>query len=212
MDHFLTRHAIFDRESKVYAYEVSFRADLEKLAQKKPKEDQKASKVLTESFFTLGIESITDGKRAFVRFTQNLIINEFALMFPKESIAIVIGEEIPANSKVIAAVKELKNKQQGFETELSKLDQLKDQLNADREKISKHLETIAKMSREDALRKLREELIDRAKQDAAEMVKDIRDRARHQANREAREIVVQAIQRSAADHAGPPRQWLPAFG
>ncbi len=109
MDHFLTRHAIFDRESKVYAYEISFRSDLEELAQKKPKEDQKASKVLTESFFTLGIESITDGKPAFVRFTQNLIISEFALMFPKELIAVIIGEEVAASGKVIEAVKELKN-------------------------------------------------------------------------------------------------------
>jgi EAL and modified HD-GYP domain-containing signal transduction protein len=108
MDHFLTRHAIFDRESKVYAYEVSFRSDLENLAQKRPKEDQKASKVLTESFFTLGIDSITSGKRAFVRFTKNLLISEFALMFPKESIAVIIGDEIPAEGKIIAAVKDLK--------------------------------------------------------------------------------------------------------
>jgi len=109
MDHFITRHAIFDRDSKVYAYEISFRTDLEKLAQNKPKEDQKASKVLTESFFSMGIESITDGKPAFVRFTQNLIISEFALMFPKELITIIIGEEVTATDKVIAAVKELKD-------------------------------------------------------------------------------------------------------
>lgn len=98
-------------------------------------------------------------------------------------------------------LKELKKSQQALDTEYQKLEQHKNGLNTEREKISQQLEEVAKMTREDALRKLREEIIDRAKQDAAEMVKDIRDKARHQANREAREIIVQAIQRSAADHS-----------
>ncbi|MFH0765636.1 MAG: ribonuclease Y [Calditrichota bacterium] len=67
--------------------------------------------------------------------------------------------------------------------------------------VASKLEEIARMTREEALRTLRTELIDRARTEAADMIKDIRDRARLQANREAKEIVVQAIQRSAADHS-----------
>lgn len=63
------------------------------------------------------------------------------------------------------------------------------------------LEEIARMTREEALRSLRDELIDRAKQESAELIKEIRDRTRLRANREARELIVQAIQRSAADHS-----------
>ena len=44
-------------------------------------------------------------------------------------------------------------------------------------------------------------MIDRAKQESAELVKEARDRARLMVNREARELIVQAIQRSAADHS-----------
>lgn len=69
------------------------------------------------------------------------------------------------------------------------------------QQASKKLEEICRMTHEEGLRTLREELIDRAKQESAELVKEIRDRARLQANREARELIVQAIQRSAADHS-----------
>jgi ribonuclease Y len=57
------------------------------------------------------------------------------------------------------------------------------------------------MSAEEAIQQLKENLLDRAKQQAAESIKEIRDRASMQANREAREIIINAIQRSAADHS-----------
>lgn len=67
--------------------------------------------------------------------------------------------------------------------------------------VARRLEETARMSRDDALRALREELLEKARQDIAEQVRDLRDRAKLQANREASELIVQAIQRSAADHS-----------
>jgi len=66
---------------------------------------------------------------------------------------------------------------------------------------SKRIEEIAKMNREDALAALREELLEKARQETAEQVRDLRERAKLQVNREAKELIVQAIQRSAADHS-----------
>ncbi|MEE4312486.1 MAG: ribonuclease Y [candidate division KSB1 bacterium] len=63
------------------------------------------------------------------------------------------------------------------------------------------LEKISGLSEEDAKRVLMDNMLDRAKQDSAQMVKEIKDRAKQQANKEAKEIVIQAIQRSAADHS-----------
>jgi ribonuclease Y len=63
------------------------------------------------------------------------------------------------------------------------------------------LENIARMTADEAIQQLKANLIDKAKQQAAESIKEIRDNARLQANREAREIIVNAIQRSAADHS-----------
>lgn len=63
------------------------------------------------------------------------------------------------------------------------------------------LERTAQMSRDEALEELKKTLVDRARRQTAEMIKDMRDKAKIEANREAREVVIQAIQRSAADHA-----------
>jgi ribonuclease Y len=63
------------------------------------------------------------------------------------------------------------------------------------------LERIAGLSKEQALENLKESLLEKARTQTAEGVKEIRDRARMNANKEAKEIVIAAIQRSAADHA-----------
>lgn len=97
--------------------------------------------------------------------------------------------------------KELKQFEREYNDRLSKLNTKEKTVQQAEEQAHKKLEEVARMSHEDALRALRDELIDRAKQESAEVVKEIRDRARLQVNREARELIVQAIQRSAADHS-----------
>ncbi len=63
------------------------------------------------------------------------------------------------------------------------------------------LEKTAQMTSQEAQEVLKSQLIDKARAQTAEMVKEMRDKAKLEANREAKELVVQAIQRSAADHA-----------
>ena len=63
------------------------------------------------------------------------------------------------------------------------------------------LEKYAGITQEEAKRILMDNLIDKAKQEAAHIIKDIKDQAKLTANREAKEIIIQAIQRTAADHS-----------
>lgn len=76
-----------------------------------------------------------------------------------------------------------------------------EKLNSLIQKQEELLERIAGMSRDEALKQLKVELIDKARRQTAEKSKEIRDKAKLEANREAKEIIVQAIQRSASDHA-----------
>jgi ribonuclease Y len=66
---------------------------------------------------------------------------------------------------------------------------------------NRKLENIARMTTEEAIQQLKANLVEHAKQQAAETIKEIRDNALLRANREAREIIINAIQRSAADHS-----------
>jgi ribonuclease Y len=62
------------------------------------------------------------------------------------------------------------------------------------------LERSSGMSRDDAKRILVENMTEAAKTEAVILLKDIRDRAKEEARREATKIIIQAIQRTGADH------------
>lgn len=66
---------------------------------------------------------------------------------------------------------------------------------------NERLEKISGMSNEEALKELKENLTQKAKQEAAQIIKDIKDQARMNGNREAKEIIISSIQRTAADHS-----------
>ena len=61
------------------------------------------------------------------------------------------------------------------------------------------LEKIAGMTQEEAIKQLYENLIDKARMESAAEAKEIREKAEREAEKEAREIVLGAIYRSAAD-------------
>lgn len=90
--------------------------------------------------------------------------------------------------------KSLKDKERSILNKEEKLDRLIEEQNA-------RLEKIGGMTAEEAKKFLIDNLIEKAKQEAAQMIKEIKDRARQTANREAKEIIIQAIQRTAADHS-----------
>ena len=62
------------------------------------------------------------------------------------------------------------------------------------------LEKIAKMTAEEAKSELKENLLGEAKIEAAAMVKEIKDNAERNAEKEAKEIILGAVYRCAADH------------
>jgi ribonuclease Y len=63
------------------------------------------------------------------------------------------------------------------------------------------LERASGMSRDEARKLLMDNLLDSVKTEAAQTLKDIRDKAKEEGKKEAQKIIVQAIQRTAADHA-----------
>ena len=66
---------------------------------------------------------------------------------------------------------------------------------------NRQLERISGMSSEEARRQLMDNLVNQARADAAATIKQIKEEAEATADREAKNIVISAIQRTAADHA-----------
>ncbi|KPK66474.1 ribonuclease [candidate division TA06 bacterium SM1_40] len=68
------------------------------------------------------------------------------------------------------------------------------------EEENERLQRIACMTAEEAKKQLITNLEDQARHEGAQLIKSIRDKAKEEAEREARHIIAQAIQRCATDH------------
>lgn len=142
MQYFLSRHAIFDQKMKVFGYELSFCSGLDTVT----KGDQQTSQVIMESFLLIGMEKITSGKKAFIQFSRNLLVNEFTKIFPKEILAVQIGKDIKVDDKVIDAVKEIKSQgylivldDYSFQDEIVSLTQFADIIKVDSIKMGDYI-------------------------------------------------------------------------
>jgi ribonuclease Y len=89
---------------------------------------------------------------------------------------------------------ELNDQRKFIEKKLQELTRLEQEQNAKLEKISG-------LSSEEAKKILMDNLVNDAKTDAAFKIKEISDRAKADGKREAQKIIVQSIQRTAADHS-----------
>src|SRR3990172_5434487 len=70
-----------------------------------------------------------------------------------------------------------------------------------KEKENEKLEKISGLSKEEAKKMLMENLVDNAKAESARLIKDLHDKAKTDAKKDAQKIIVQAIQKTAADYA-----------
>lgn len=88
------------------------------------------------------------------------------------------------------------------------LHQQKDDIDKKNQELSRliaeqnvRLEKTAGLTSDEAKKMLMENIISKAKTDAAQMIKEIRDQAKLDAKKEAQRITIQAIQRTAVDHS-----------
>lgn len=82
-----------------------------------------------------------------------------------------------------------------------KQEKLDAQIDKAQTELASKLEKVAGLSAEDAKAQLMETMKKKAETEAMAHVKDIVDEANHKANKEAKKIIIQTIQRTAAEHA-----------
>ncbi len=77
----------------------------------------------------------------------------------------------------------------------------KEDIDKEHQLLVKKLETVAKLSADDAREQLIESLKDEARTRSMSHVKEILEEAKLRANKEAKKVIIQTIQRTAAEHA-----------
>ena len=105
---FVGRHPIFDREKRVYGYELLFRSSWSN-AYDGADADESTLAVITNSFYVIGFDDLTDGKRAFLHFTQNLLAKDVPALLPKDRVTIEVRQNVLDDSEAVAACAVLKD-------------------------------------------------------------------------------------------------------
>lgn len=109
METYVARQPIFNKSKKIFGYELLFRDGMFNLFPDVDG-DTATSRVLSSSFFLIGTEKITGGRRAFINFTQDLLVKKIPLMFPREKTVVEILEDVEPQEDVINACQEMADK------------------------------------------------------------------------------------------------------
>ncbi|WP_035235831.1 EAL and HDOD domain-containing protein [Desulfobacter vibrioformis] len=115
MDIFVARQPVFTSDKKIFGYELLFRLSLDNVF---PNIDGSAatSGVLSNTFFSFGLNDILSGKPGLINFTRDLLLKQTPLLFPKDHIIIEVLEDIEPEPEIIDALKTFKS--QGFRVAL----------------------------------------------------------------------------------------------
>ena len=97
--------------------------------------------------------------------------------------------------------KQLNQSKETLERQLEIVNKKQDDLDKSHEQVVSELEKLSGYSKEDAKSQLVESLKDEARTNAMASINEIQEEAKLNASREAKKIVIQTIQRVAAEHA-----------
>jgi c-di-GMP-related signal transduction protein len=115
MEIYVARQPIFDKNLKIYGYELLFRGGMTNAF---PDIDGNTatSKLLSHTFLSMGLDQVSGGKRAFINFTRDLLIKKVPVMFPREKIMVEVLEDVQPGVEVLEACLDMSKK--GYELAL----------------------------------------------------------------------------------------------
>src|SRR5580698_1275325 len=103
---YVARQPIFDREEKVFGYELLFRNGLENAFSGDPDE---ASRATLDRSLLMGLDVLCDGRRAFVNCTRDTLIKGLVTLLPSTTTVVEVLETVAADPEVVAACQSLQD-------------------------------------------------------------------------------------------------------
>jgi c-di-GMP-related signal transduction protein len=101
VDALVARQAIFDRERRLYGYELLYRSDASNNAFDGTEAAAATMQVLSNALLTIGGDGLLAGKKAFVNFDQSLLASNIHLTLSRDSLVIEILETVDPTEEVV---------------------------------------------------------------------------------------------------------------
>ena len=108
MDVYIARQPIFDRNMNIYGYELLYRQS-EKNSFVGIDDDQATAELIYNSFLVIGLNDLTEGTKAFINFSKELLESDVPLLLPKENIIIEILEREEATRSTVDACERMRS-------------------------------------------------------------------------------------------------------
>jgi c-di-GMP-related signal transduction protein len=103
----VARQPIFDRRGQVFAYELLFRPSQSASASGVSSDDATA-RVIVDSLLSIGLDTLTGGKRAFINLTRETLVSGAATLLPADKVVIELLEDLQPDDEVRQACTALK--------------------------------------------------------------------------------------------------------
>lgn len=103
----VARQPIFDRDMSVYAYELLYRSE-KGLYDPSIDGDAQTGEVIFNTLVCMGVDEMLGGKKAFVNFTKETIMNDLPRLFSTEVLVVELLEDIVPDPDFLKRCTELK--------------------------------------------------------------------------------------------------------
>lgn len=106
---FLARQPILDSKQRLFGYELLFR-DGEDNKFPDVDGDSATIEVIKNSFVNIGIDKVTNGKKAFINFTENVLKSDVLSIIKPEHVIVEVLENIEPTKEVVDTCRVLKER------------------------------------------------------------------------------------------------------
>lgn len=108
LDVYVGKQPIFNKELKVYAYELLFRSGSQANHAVILGGDSETAQVVMNAFIEIGLKNLVGEHKAFLNFTEGFLLRENIPLFPRDQLVIEVLETVKPTPSVVSAIEHLR--------------------------------------------------------------------------------------------------------
>jgi c-di-GMP-related signal transduction protein len=105
---FVARQPVFDRNQKVWGYELLFRSSATQAQFDGTDASLATTQVVSNSVLSIGLDKLLCGKQGLINFGRDMLLQDWYAVLPKECTIIELTEDIEPDAEVLAAVRAMR--------------------------------------------------------------------------------------------------------
>lgn len=107
MDVYIARQPIFDRKLAIFGYELLYRRSMNNFYEGLD-DTQATAELINNAFLSMHFSELTERTRAFINFSDDMLIDEIPKLLPRDTVFIEILETVEVTDELLEAVKSLR--------------------------------------------------------------------------------------------------------